>query len=139
MPFQITHLPRHVRRDCDPSRFTDPAELREEPSEVEVVDEYLIYGTFCRADRPSATGDFLLKRWCTLEHLVEHAGDDVKMKIDAYERRKVEQRDKMFDVMRRKRLRAERVERDGEEAGEEGERGSGEDGAGEHAEEAAAQ
>ena len=85
------------------------------------MDEYLVYGWFRRFDRPSTSGDFLSKRWCTLEDLVEHAGAGVNEKIKAWEKGKVTRRDATFDATRQKRLRAESQERDEEEARGEGE------------------
>ena len=61
-----------ARRDCDPTTFTDPADLRTEPIEAELELEYLIYGLFERSDRPD--GAFLSKRWVRLDDLLEHVG-----------------------------------------------------------------
>ena len=57
-------------RSCDPDSFQDPADLRSEPNEDELEEQYLIYGLFERADRPD--GAFLSKRWCNLEDILEH-------------------------------------------------------------------
>ena len=59
-----------ILRSCDPDHFHDPADLRAAPIEDEIDEQYLIYGLFERADRPD--GAFLSKRWCSLEHLLEH-------------------------------------------------------------------
>jgi hypothetical protein len=56
-------------RSCDPDSFQDPADLRSEPNEDELEEQYLIYGLFERADRPD--GAFLSKRWCNLEDILE--------------------------------------------------------------------
>ena len=83
----------HARRECDPSNFTDPAELREKPLEEELEQEYLIYGTFTREDRPD--GAFLSKRWLALDDLYEHVGAGlVQTKIGEWETAKVTRRER---------------------------------------------
>ena len=59
-----------ILRSCDPDHFHDPADLRAAPIEDEIDEQYLVYGLFERADSPD--GAFLSKRWCSLEHLLEH-------------------------------------------------------------------
>ena len=60
--------PAPARRFCDPSAFTDPAELRE-PLETPAL-EYLVEGEFRRDDRPADQG-FFSKRWLPMERLLE--------------------------------------------------------------------
>jgi len=55
-------------RFCDPSAFTDPAELRE-PLETSAL-EYLVEGEFRRDDRPADQG-FFSKRWMSMDRLLE--------------------------------------------------------------------
>eukprot|EP00966_Prymnesium_polylepis_P143289 3307575-Prymnesium_polylepis.1 len=77
-------LPPYRRRDCDPTRYVDPADLRAELIEDELDLEFLIYGLFVRPDRPD--GAFLSKRWVRLDDLLEHGGyGNMKVKIDEYE------------------------------------------------------
>ena len=76
LPMRLLNTGAHrvlvpCRRDCDPASFTDPADVREKPVEEELV-EYLVYGKYCRDDRPDSS--FLSKRWHALDDLVEHAG-----------------------------------------------------------------
>ena len=72
------------RRDCDPTKYVDPADLRAEPIEDELDLEYLVYGLFERPDRPD--GAFLSKRWVSLDDLLGKGGyGNLKAKINKWE------------------------------------------------------
>ena len=57
----------------DPSKASEPADLRVPLDDDEQELEYLVFGQFVRDDLKDSYG-FLSTRWLTVEHLVEHVG-----------------------------------------------------------------
>eukprot|EP00966_Prymnesium_polylepis_P091707 2122814-Prymnesium_polylepis.1 len=112
------------RRDCDPSSFTDPVDMREKPTEVDELVEYLVYGSYCRDDRPDA--EFFSKRWHALDDLVEEAGmENTEQKISEWEAAVIDRRKKKLESLKADgERRAAQPEAEGEE-GREGEEEEG--------------
>ena len=60
-------------RYWDPSKASEPADLREPLADDQIELEYEVFGRFARADRPDSYG-LMSTRWLSIEHLVEHVG-----------------------------------------------------------------
>ena len=71
-PHRLTARPLAHPQELRPGPLSRPGgpSGSPEPIEDEIDEQYLVYGLFERADRPD--GAFLSKRWCSLEHLLEH-------------------------------------------------------------------
>ena len=57
----------------DPSKASEPADLRVPLDDDEEELEYLVFGQFVRDDLKDSYG-FLSTRWLAVEHLIEHVG-----------------------------------------------------------------